>query len=159
MGTWVSHLASLSLDERRARGTDKKNVCVNHLAGCERPTGMQGSPRKSSVTVLTLSPSGPRLCPEEAQGQPRVTPHSHPCRGNLPLSPGLGSCTPVRQLRATPHSQGGSEQLRGTVSPEWPQLPWAGPEHSTFKYHRTGPFPSTLDKRWRGPRFTDTQRG
>ena len=154
----MSHLASLSLDERRVWGTEKQNVCVNHPAGCEHPTGMQGS-RTSLVTALTLSPSGPWLCPEEAQGQPRVTPHSHPCRGNLPLSPGLGSCTPVGQLRATPHSQDGSEQLRGTVSPEGPRLPWAGPEHSTFKHHRTGPFPSTLEKRWLRPHFTDTQRG
>lgn len=43
------------------------------------------------VMVLALSPSGPGLCPGEAQSQPQVTSHSHPCREDLPLSPEAGS--------------------------------------------------------------------
>lgn len=69
----------------RHGGNDKKNE-----GGATQPA--VSDPRNAGVRTHPTHrahdpPLWPWLCPEEAQRQPWVTPHSHPCRRNLPPVP------------------------------------------------------------------------
>lgn len=96
------------------------------------------------VTVLTLSPSGPWLCPGEAHDQPQVASHNQPCRENLPLSPGgRQPSASVTAQSSTTHSQDTVQSSSVTPSPQSGHgCQGQSPELSTFKHDCTGPFPS-----------------